>query len=79
LNALGIRTLPSATNFVTAEFGSEQAARRIDEELAKRGVLVRFLTNYSMPRCVRISVGADDQIDHVLRILAEIIGSAHVA
>jgi len=51
---LGVRTLPSAANFVTARF---EKASAIDQALANRGILVRHLANYGMPDWLRISVG----------------------
>jgi len=72
LIALGIRVLPSATNFVTAELDSAAEAQRLDAELATRGILVRGLANYGMPRCLRVSVGTDAQIERVLTAFAEI-------
>lgn len=70
--ALGIRVLPSATNFVTVELDSATEAQRVDAELARRGILIRGLSNYGMPRCLRISVGTDAQVERVLTAFAEI-------
>jgi histidinol-phosphate aminotransferase len=72
LEAMGIRALPSATNFVTAEFVSALEASRVETDLARRGILVRGLANYDMPRCLRISVGVEDDIERVLAALAQI-------
>lgn len=76
LTRRGIRALPSATNFVTAEFSSDAEAKRVDAELAARGILVRWLGNYDMARCLRISVGTEQQIDRLLAALDEILGHA---
>jgi histidinol-phosphate aminotransferase len=71
LEALGLRALPSATNFVTMECASAAEATRIEAALAARGILVRGLANYDMPRCLRISVGTDGQIECVLSAIEE--------
>jgi histidinol-phosphate aminotransferase len=70
LRALGARTLPSATNFVTARF---ENATAIDEALARRGVLVRGLKTYAMPDWLRISIGTPDAMEGVLSALGEIL------
>lgn len=66
---LGVRTLPSAANFITARFDN---ARAIDQGLASRGILVRHLANYGMPDWLRISVGAPDDTLRVITTLDEI-------
>jgi histidinol-phosphate aminotransferase len=60
-DSLGVRSIPSCANFVTIVFDTADEARRIEEALAARGVLVRGLGNYSMPECLRVTVaGAED-------------------
>lgn len=66
LQRLGLRTLPSATNFVTVRV---EVAGKIEAALAARGVLVRRLNTYAMPDWLRISVGTDEELD---RAIAEI-------
>ncbi len=61
LSDLSVPTLPSATNFVTANF--ERAAMNADEleaRLAARDVLVRNLRSYSMANWLRISIGSPE-------------------
>lgn len=71
LTQLGLTTLPSATNFVTARFADAQA---VEDELARRGVLVRRLHTYDMPDWLRITVGTPSQIERVLAELFAILG-----
>ena len=66
---LGVRTLPSAANFVTARFDSASA---IDQGLASRGILVRHLANYGMPDWLRISVGLPDEMARAIAALGDI-------
>jgi len=63
LARLGVTTLPSATNFVTARFADAQA---IEEGLALRGVLVRRLHTYGMPDWLRITVGTSHELERVI-------------
>jgi len=66
LGALGVRTLPSATNFVTACF---EDASSVDAALLQRGILVRHLANYGMPDWLRISIGKPEQTERVIAAL----------
>ncbi len=55
--SLGVRTIPSFANFVTLVFENAARAGAVDRRLAQRGILVRGLTNYGMPNCIRVTVG----------------------
>ena len=66
---LGVRTLPSAANFVTARFDNASA---IDQALASRGILVRHLANYGMPDWLRISVGLPAETARVIAALGDV-------
>lgn len=66
MRSMGLETLDSATNFVTARFDD---AAGVEAELARRGVLVRHLANYGMPDRLRITVGTPDQ---QMRVIAEL-------
>jgi histidinol-phosphate aminotransferase len=70
LNELGVPTLPSAANFVTASFASA-SAEAVYAALAQRGVLVRWLKNYGMPDWLRITVGDDAALDEVVSAVAD--------
>ncbi len=70
-DARGIRTLPSAANFVTADLGAR--ADDIRNGLAQRGILVRSLANYAMPDWLRISIGTETELDHLLTALDALI------
>lgn len=51
---LGVASIPSFGNFICAEVGD---AARINAELLKRGVIVRPVANYGLPKHLRISIG----------------------
>ncbi|MCO5063062.1 MAG: pyridoxal phosphate-dependent aminotransferase [Rhizobiaceae bacterium] len=60
----GLAPLPSATNFVTIDCGSDGAfARKVLDELLTRGVFVRKPMAPGLDRCIRISVGLDHELD----------------
>jgi histidinol-phosphate aminotransferase len=70
LQALGLQTLPSAANFVTANFAlAPVSAADIEHRLARRGCLVRRLNGYGMPDWLRFSVGQASETERLLRNL----------
>ncbi|TFZ06068.1 histidinol-phosphate transaminase [Ramlibacter henchirensis] len=64
---LGLRSLPSAGNFVMLEVGD---AAGVHSALAGQGILVATLEAYGLPRWLRISVGLPEQNTRVLEALA---------
>ncbi len=66
--ANGLSPITSATNFVTIDCGSDGAfALRIMENLLARDVFIRKPMVPVLNRCIRVSVGRDEELD----ILAE--------
>lgn len=55
---LKIETVPSKGNFLLAKVGD---AARINQELLKRGVILRPVANYGLPEFLRVSVGLAGQ------------------
>ncbi|HBS06322.1 MAG TPA: histidinol-phosphate transaminase [Leptospiraceae bacterium] len=75
LTARGFRCIPSSTNFVLARVpaGSPEQAARIQEEMEKRNILIRYFSHPRVREYLRISVGTDEQMDRVLASLDEIL------
>jgi histidinol-phosphate aminotransferase len=63
LQALGLRCLPSAGNFVMVEAGDAAGLHRA---LLAQGIAVATLDGYGLPRWLRISVGLPEQNTRVL-------------
>ena len=60
----GLAAIPSATNFVTIDCGRDAAfARRVLEALLARDVFVRKPMAPVLERCIRVSVGRDEELD----------------
>jgi histidinol-phosphate aminotransferase len=66
--ALGLRVLPSAANFITVDF--QRDAKPIHQGLLERGVIVRPMASYGMPSYLRISVGTERENSRFLDALA---------
>jgi histidinol-phosphate aminotransferase len=73
LAALGVRALPSATNFLLVELGRE--ARPVAAEMEKLGVIVRPMRWMGFPGAVRVSIGAAEENEKCLRAMAQVLGA----
>ena len=74
VEAYGFTTIPSATNFVTIDCGRDgDYAREILKELMERGIFVRMPGVAPLDRCIRVSVGPDEEIDRFAAALNDIM------
>lgn len=77
LRAFGLKTLPSAANFVTASFADAPiSAEAMEAGLAARGILVRRLANYGMPSFLRFSVGTAAEMQALYAAMAALFADA---
>lgn len=70
---LGVACLPSAANFLCLEIGDD--AQRVHRRLLERGVSVRPLSNYGLPRHLRVTTGRPEHNERFLEALAEAVGA----
>jgi histidinol-phosphate aminotransferase len=70
LTELGLRPVPSETNFVFMDVGPE--AKEICDELLQLGVIVRPLGWMGLPEAMRVSVGTTEENDKCLAAMAQI-------
>lgn len=68
LPRLGVRSFPSAGNFVLADVG--RPGHVVYERLLRHGVIVRPVAGYGLPHCLRITIGTGSQNERLLRALA---------
>ena len=71
LDSLGLGYIPSIGNFVTMDCGRDAAP--VYKALLARGVIVRPLANYRMPRHLRISIGLAEENETFLAALREVV------
>jgi histidinol-phosphate aminotransferase len=69
---LGLRGYPSLANFVLVDVGRD--AEPLYQALLQRGVIVRPLRGWGLPRHVRISAGTPSETERALAALAEVVG-----
>lgn len=73
LTRLGIAYVPSQANFLLANVGD---GRAIYDKLLRRGVIVRPVGGYGLPRHVRISVGLETENQRLVAALEAVLGGA---
>jgi histidinol-phosphate aminotransferase len=67
---LKLTSIPSFGNFICAEVGD---AAKVNHELLKRGVIVRPVANYGLPKHLRISIGTEAENAALLVALTAIL------
>jgi histidinol-phosphate aminotransferase len=60
ISALGIKLTPSVCNFLLLHFDGETQARAADRFLLDRGLILRALSAYGLPHCLRLTVGTEE-------------------
>ena len=67
------KPIESVTNFVTFKTGSTEASMYLFENLLNEGVIIRHLKSNEMPEYVRISIGTNDEMDHLYEAMNKIL------
>jgi histidinol-phosphate aminotransferase len=70
LRASGIGAHPSEGNFILADFGTPARAKAADAALRARGLIARAVAAYSLPHCLRITIGTAEECGMVEDALA---------
>lgn len=75
LEAIGIRVYPSVCNFVLARIPPDPSlgVPQVMEHLARRGILVKSVTDYGLADCLRITVGTEEENRAVVAALREVL------
>ena len=68
---LGIEYLKSQANFLLIKVGKN--ANQVFEDLLKLGVIVRSMTSYGYPDCIRVNVGLHDENVRMLEALVKVL------
>jgi histidinol-phosphate aminotransferase len=71
IRELGFSVDDSVGNFVLIHFGSAERAKRADDFLAKRGLILRGVAAYGLADCLRLTVGTEDGNRAVVAALAD--------
>ncbi len=71
-SSMGLEWIPSAANFVSVNL--QQDAMPVYQALLKKGVIVRPVANYEMPKFLRISIGTTEENQFFIDALSSVLG-----
>ena len=72
ITAAGFAVIPSVSNFVLVRFDDEGAAHAADTHLRRDGIIVRDMSAYGLPDCLRVTVGRDSENELLLESLGRL-------
>ena len=72
---LGLKAYESHGNFVLIEFADETTASNANAHLMQNGIIPREVANYGLPKCLRVTVGTEDENTQLLASLSEFINA----
>jgi len=61
LGDLGVEVAPSHANFVMFSLPGREDVERVNEGLLRRGVIIRPLGGFGLPRCMRVTAGTPEE------------------
>jgi histidinol-phosphate aminotransferase len=70
---IGVKAYPSLGNFVLVDVG--RPAGDVNDELQRRGVIVRPMAAWGLGQHLRISIATSDETSRVVTALSEVLGS----
>lgn len=71
--ALKLEYIPSCANFIMVKVGD---GTKVFQALQRQGIIVRPMAGYKMPEWIRVTVGTQEQNEHLIRELRKCIGFA---
>jgi len=70
----GIEVFPTETNFIL--FRTTLPSKKVYESLLEHGILIRYLEDPALTRCLRVTVGTERENETFLEALSDIVKSA---
>ena len=77
LKKLNIKFIESSTNFITLIFKNINQSSCFTEQMLENGILVRALSSFGLPECVRVSIGTIEENYSYIKVLNNIIDSVN--
>jgi histidinol-phosphate aminotransferase len=74
LAEMGVPSDTSTANFVLARFADATEAEACDAYLKSQGLIVRLVSSYKLPHCLRITVGDESSCRRVVHAVAQFKG-----
>lgn len=67
-----IKAYPSIANFILLDFGSIEKCQKVNQQLLEQGFILREMTAYGLPACLRMTIGSEEDNLQVLEILKNV-------
>jgi histidinol-phosphate aminotransferase len=74
IGKLGLKVTPSVANFVLIHFDDTRRAAECDAFLTQRGLILRRVSAYRLPNCLRMTVGSEEANRLAIAALADFVG-----
>ncbi|HWA31769.1 MAG TPA: histidinol-phosphate transaminase [Rhizomicrobium sp.] len=75
IRKLGLRVDDSVGNFVLIHFANPATAKKADEFLTARGIILRPVGAYGLPSCLRLTIGTEEANRETVKALSEFVKS----
>ncbi|KAA8498161.1 Histidinol-phosphate aminotransferase 2, chloroplastic [Porphyridium purpureum] len=67
-----LQPFPSSSNYVLCRVQGGRRAVDVKQQLAKRGILIRYYSSAGLAECIRVSMGTPEQMTRLYDALAEL-------
>ena len=67
-----MKYISSVTNFLTLKFNLSDRAEKFCDKLLKKGIILRNLSSFGLPECVRITIGIPDENNFLINCIKEL-------
>jgi len=68
-----IKTYPSQANFILLDFKDTTIARKVNDALLEKGIILREMSAYHLPTCLRMTVGKQKENLYVIKTLKQLL------
>jgi len=72
---MDIEYIPSAANFLTLIFKENEEAEEFTKSMLQHGVILRHLSGWGLPNCVRITIGTEEENHFMIERLSQILSA----
>ena len=69
---MGIKRYPSVANFILLDFISAEKCQEVNKFLLDNGVILREMSAYNLPSCLRLTIGKEEENLIVIELLKQV-------
>ena len=74
-NQMDLDMIPSVANFITLLFDCEDEALSFNDSMLQQGVILRHLSGWGLPECIRVTIGSDEENEYMIDCLSKTLSS----